>query len=250
MVITSVYKFPQNLEYNFTSCRAFDNMKQLRSFKKIQKKCYMSCPTLPQKTDYISRLPNEMLIHIFSFLSVKDLTIVRRVCRRWFVVTACPTLWKYIYADNNVPSDIICQWLRRSPLLKKLTLRYLVDVNNELEVNTIISHVSRYNKKIESIDIGRSRDMISNIWHCNKKTQPINMYYAWNRQMIKSKPLCLLMKNCKLLRFIRFNGIKIKSYNFFALLNKRECDTRYTNCLYNGPVSVKQRKIWKGVTTL
>ncbi|GIX84853.1 hypothetical protein CDAR_490711 [Caerostris darwini] len=47
--------------------------------------------------NYISKLPPEILSHIMSFLSPKDLLCCSEVCHEWYNIAKSPSLWKEIY---------------------------------------------------------------------------------------------------------------------------------------------------------
>ena len=42
----------------------------------------------------VSQLPQEMLMKIFSMLSLADLSNVMLVCRKWRIVAESPWLWR------------------------------------------------------------------------------------------------------------------------------------------------------------
>ncbi|XP_018569914.1 uncharacterized F-box/LRR-repeat protein C02F5.7-like [Anoplophora glabripennis] len=168
--------------------------------------------------DYSASLPNEILLYIFSFLSHKELyKIARCVCKRWYMLTSSPVLWKKITAQNEVPSNILCKWIENSPLLKEVNLRERSDIN------TVTEKLSKYCKNLQSLKIENCRG-------------------TKNSSLVKSQNLCRLLTRCKYLNNLYFSGIKIQSCKFFKLLSKRKHFGITKKCSYYGPVSQKQMR--------
>lgn len=71
----------------------------------------------------IQQLPNEILLHIFKFLSTSDLWFhVQFVCRQWEELSQCHCLWETIEANEYVPTNVLQEWLKIAPTLKTLKL--------------------------------------------------------------------------------------------------------------------------------
>ena len=48
------------------------------------------------KIDLIRVLSNEVILQVFSWLNIKDLTNLSRVCKSWKVFTQDETLWRLV----------------------------------------------------------------------------------------------------------------------------------------------------------
>lgn len=171
-----------------------------------------------RNNDYFASLPNEILLYIFSFLSHHEMyTVVRCVCKRWYMLTSSPVLWKKITAKREVPSDILCKWIEHSPLLKEVNLKERTDIN------AVTEKLSTYCKNLQSLKIENSKGTSKS-------------------SLVKSKNLCRLLTNCKYLNNFYFSGVKIQSCKFFRLLSKRKHLGIAKKCSYYGPVSQKQMR--------
>ncbi|XP_074039077.1 uncharacterized protein [Leptinotarsa decemlineata] len=169
--------------------------------------------------DYSAILPDEILLHIFSFLNNEELyRIARCVCKRWYLLTSSPVLWKKITAKGEVPSKVLCDWLKHSPLLKELILEERDDINMIAQV------ASKFSKNLQSLKVENTRA---------KRKMPT----------VLSKSLCRLLTSCKYLNNLHFSGVKIYSCKFFKLLSKRKHLGVNKKCSYFGPVNQKQMKV-------
>jgi hypothetical protein len=97
----------------------------------------------------IMNLPPEVLLSIFSNLSIKNLCVsVAPVCRRWAILSKDPRLWKDLTLNSNaVSTKRVCGFLQRSPKLRRLTLCYRRDTD------TILEHLLMENRPVERIEI-------------------------------------------------------------------------------------------------
>ncbi|XP_053633779.1 F-box/LRR-repeat protein 20 isoform X2 [Cherax quadricarinatus] len=89
----------------------------------LQGKCYISC------------LPNEILLHIFSFLRVRELCVsVAPVCTTWRDLAKDPTLWTHLVfsEEDRADGDRVKSLLRASPSLVSLELSRREDGGNLL----------------------------------------------------------------------------------------------------------------------
>lgn len=178
--------------------------------------------TIPLKRlryfDHTTTLPDEILVYIFSFQTLEQLyRSTRCVCKRWYVLASSPLLWKRISVENEVPSDTLCGWIERSPLLKELTLK------GRSDIDLVTEKLSKFCRKLESLKIENSKG--------KKKSS-----------FIQSKHLCNLLTKCKFLNTIHFSGVKIQSCRFFKLLSVRKHIGLNRRCSYSGPVNSKQIK--------
>jgi hypothetical protein len=67
-------------------------------------------------------LPNEILLKIFSYLSMRDISLsVRNVCTRWRAVSEDDEIWKVqVYTpDDSTPEEEIVCMLKYMPALRK-----------------------------------------------------------------------------------------------------------------------------------
>jgi hypothetical protein len=69
---------------------------------------------------WFDELPNEMLLKIFSYLSMYDISLsVRNVCTRWRAVSEDDEIWKnrvYSPHESTPKEEIICM-LKNMPAL-------------------------------------------------------------------------------------------------------------------------------------
>lgn len=179
----------------------------------------ISSPKRTKSPDFTSRLPEEILIYIFSFLPHEDLyRSVRYVNKKWHALTYCPLLWRKITAKGEIPTEALCKWIEHSPQLTELNLQERSDVN------LITEKVSKCCRKLESLKIENS-----------KGTKKSNL--------MKSKNLCNLLAKCKYLQHIHFSGVKLRSYKFFKILSGRKHLSAKRKCSYFGPINHKQMKV-------
>ncbi|XP_037080434.1 F-box protein SKP2B-like [Pollicipes pollicipes] len=82
-------------------------------------------PPEPAEPFPFQLLPLEIQLHIFSFLTPRELcTIVFSVCKEWNHIGKDPTLWQHLSfeADNVISTNGVVRVLSFSPLLKSLRL--------------------------------------------------------------------------------------------------------------------------------
>jgi hypothetical protein len=84
----------------------------------------------------IQDLPTELLLDIFEYLSMKELCLsVVPICKQWFMLSKHPCLWKELtFSRNHISTEKVCELIRRSQLLRKLTLHRRKDTNVILRV--------------------------------------------------------------------------------------------------------------------
>ncbi|KAJ4436089.1 hypothetical protein ANN_18716 [Periplaneta americana] len=72
----------------------------------------------------IDRLPNELLILIFSYLDVRELSAsVALVCKLWYELAQSPVLWRRLRFDGKgLTTDTAKALLKKAPILKELIL--------------------------------------------------------------------------------------------------------------------------------
>jgi len=67
-------------------------------------------------------LPNEVLVHIFSFFSFDELSIIHKVCKKWNECADDSALWKYLCVDDygiEEKSDPDFDWKQQYLYTKK-----------------------------------------------------------------------------------------------------------------------------------
>lgn len=72
----------------------------------------------------ITRLPNELLTMIFSYLNVRELSMaVAPVCKQWYLIAHSPILWRKLCFDGNgISTENAKCLLTKSPLLSELDI--------------------------------------------------------------------------------------------------------------------------------
>lgn len=176
--------------------------------------------------DHMSTLPNEMLLHIFSYLDVKDLYFnVRGVCQRWSQLAMLPSSWKSITVDNDVPTEVLLNWIRSSPVSCKH-----LKISNRVDIDIILEAVSKHARQLETLTIE------------NGEIEQV---------AIRSVTLCNLITRCEKLEKIIFEKVKIRSCKFFKLLADKKNEGQFKQLHYVGPVTPDQQNIirqsWPGL---
>lgn len=169
----------------------------------------------PQMT--INDLPNEILLRIFAYIPQPELYYnVKKVCRRWSSIAIDNTLWKSIYAPEEIPTEVLVEWIKHSRLLTHLS------IINRNDANLVTNLASRFSKRLESFDM-------INCW--GSDTQPL----------IYGRNLCNLVSRCQKLRTFNFANVKFNSRKFFKLIiqTKRHGGV-LKRCSYLGPMTAKQ----------
>ncbi|XP_049826462.1 uncharacterized protein LOC126266472 isoform X2 [Aethina tumida] len=176
--------------------------------------CESPIPTKkPKITCNIDNLPEEILLVIFSHLPKRDLYLnVKEVCTQWARLSNDQSLWKRIFAEDNIPSRMLQDWIRMTPDLRELSLR------NRNDINTLTLVISRHCKNLERLCIKSCRG--------SSKTD-----------IIKSRGLCNTVRRCKKLLEYKFIDTRIKSCNFFKLL---PMDNPELQVWYQGPLNQRQ----------
>lgn len=76
----------------------------------------------------IEDLPVEIIIKIFSYLSLEDLyKNVRFVNYNWWCTASSPCLWTIIKAGPDISTNMLSNWLDMAPRLKTLVIDFRVD---------------------------------------------------------------------------------------------------------------------------
>ncbi|MCB1180985.1 MAG: F-box-like domain-containing protein [Chlamydiia bacterium] len=58
--------------------------------------------SVPKKENFFSTLPDEIMVYIFSYLSLRNLITVQFVCRRWKAISNASCLWKNFASQAGV----------------------------------------------------------------------------------------------------------------------------------------------------
>jgi hypothetical protein len=145
----------------------------------------------------INDLPPELLLFIFSWLSVTDLCIsVAPVCSRWRLLAKHPCLWTELsFVGNRVSTEQVCTLLRSSPSLKKLTL------TNRDDSNTVLGEVCASNRSIHTIEM--------------KGCQGTE-----NEQKTKGHIFTKVLERCSKLNILSLDDTHVSSLHFYRLLGE------------------------------
>jgi hypothetical protein len=100
----------------------------------------------------ITDLPPELMLEIFSRLSVRDLCqCVAPVCKEWRILARHPSLRKELSFGKDVSTSDVLRMLYVSPLLRKLSL---TDRN---DTDAILQQVCESNRNLETLEMTRCR---------------------------------------------------------------------------------------------
>lgn len=150
-------------------------------------------------TDHTRTVPDEILIHIFSYLTHEELYLTARaVCRRWNALVSTPSLWKSIRAHSGISTNMLCQWIEHSPLLRSIHLCHRKDMNIVVETLSIHSPNLEY-------------FIAKSCWGTPRST------------VIRGNFLCKLIRKCPKLTHVGFVESCIRSSKFFQMLKQRLC---------------------------
>lgn len=165
----------------------------------------------------INNLPNEILFKIFSYIPHAELYYsVKRVCRRWKSIAGDSALWKSIRAPEEIPTEVLVEWIKHSTLLTELS------IINRNDANLITDITSRYSKHLESFEM-------------------LNCWGSESHPLIYGKNLCNLVSRCSKLRTFNFSNVKFNSRKFFKLMIQAKRRGRaFKRCSYLGPMTAKQ----------
>lgn len=173
---------------------------------------------LPSKTQAtINDLPNEILLKILAYIPQSELYYnVKKVCRRWNNIAIDPALWKSIRAPEEIPTEVLIEWIKHSYFLTHLS------VINRNDANLITEVTSRHSKRLESFEM-------------------LNCWGAEGHPLIYGKNLCNLVSRCPKLRTFNFANVKFNSRKFFKLMIQAKRRGRaFKRCSYLGPMNAKQ----------
>lgn len=165
----------------------------------------------------INDLPNEILLKILSYISQSELYYnVKRVCRRWNNIATDSALWKSIRAPEEIPTEVLVEWIKRSTLLTDLS------IINRNDANLITDVASRYSKRLESFEM-------------------LNCWGSEVHPLVYGKNLCNLVSRCAKLRTFNFSNVKFNSRKFFKLMvQAKRRGKSFKRCSYLGPMTAKQ----------
>lgn len=165
----------------------------------------------------VNDLPNEILLKIFSYLPQSELYYsVKRVCRRWNSIATDTALWRSICAPEELPTEVLVEWIKRSTLLTHLS------IINRNDANLITDITSRFAKRLESFEM-------------------LNCWGSEANPLIYGKNLCNLVSRCVKLRTFKFSNVKFNSRKFFKLMiQTKRRGKNLKRCSYLGPMTAKQ----------
>lgn len=168
--------------------------------------------------DYITYIPNEILLRILSYLSYDDLfNNARLVCKKWNKLCKVSPAWRILEASPQIPTRTLCKWIE---FCNPVMIKHL-HISGRNDADVVLKKVSKHCPNLEALNI-------ENCWGSMSST------------CIRSKVLCNLLLRCHKLQKMNFEKIKIRSCKFFQLLATRRSNQRFVQLCYVGPVSTKQ----------
>jgi hypothetical protein len=104
----------------------------------------------------IMDLPPELMLQIFSYLSLRDICqSVAPVCTKWSILARHPCLRQVLYFYEDISTSNALKLLRGSPLLRRLRLR------GRRDSDAILQQVFESNRLIETIEMIRCRGSVN-----------------------------------------------------------------------------------------
>ncbi|XP_069677218.1 F-box/LRR-repeat protein 7-like [Periplaneta americana] len=149
---------------------------------------------------HISRLPNEMITLIFSYLDVLELRAsVAPVCKRWYELAHSPVLLRKLrFEGSRVATDTAKHLLEKAPLLRELTLVKRGDVDE------LLSQLCKTNRRVETLTIKQySQESDSCRW-----------------LLLRAPLLNRLLRCCPCIRHLDLSEFNIRSGKFFHDLGR------------------------------
>lgn len=151
----------------------------------------------PRTVSCIERLPNEMLLHIFSFLNANDLYYnVRPVCRRWKQLSMLSSNWKRVSAGNEIPRHVLHNWIQVFPKISH------IHISDRTDADFILDAVSKHLTQLKTITID----------NCTSSPE---------KSRLRCKTLCKLFTQCEKLEKITLCGVKFHLFKFFREMAER-----------------------------
>jgi hypothetical protein len=141
----------------------------------------------------IMDLPPEVMLEIFSQLSVKELDqCVAPVCKRWSILATHPSLHKELSFGKDISTSDARKLLRSAPLLRRLSL------NGRHDTDTILRRVCKSNRHIETLEMEGCRG-------------------SPRRLEVSGRIVSRILDCCPKLCTLDLAGTEIKSYQFSEL---------------------------------
>jgi hypothetical protein len=148
----------------------------------------------------IMDLPSELILEIFSHLSVRDLCQrVAPVCTKWAILARHPSLRKELTFSEDISISNARKLLRSSPLLRRLSLK------GRRDTDAILRRIRRSNRHIEVIEIVECRG-------------------SMGRYHVNGEILTRIVESCPKLCNLNLKATLVKSCDFqrlFACLDDR-----------------------------
>jgi hypothetical protein len=96
----------------------------------------------------ITDLPPELMLQIFSWLSVRDrCQCVAPVCKKWSILARHPFLWKELSFGKDISKSNVLKALHKSPMLRRLSLK------DRRDTDAILRRVCKSNRRIETLEM-------------------------------------------------------------------------------------------------
>jgi hypothetical protein len=161
----------------------------------------------------ITDLPPEMMLQIFSWLSVRDrCQCVAPVCKKWSILARHPFLWKELSFGKDISKSNVLKLLHKSPLLRRLSLK------DRYDTDAILRRVCRSNRRIETLEMEGCRG-------------------SAKRREVDGKILSTILESCTKLCQLLVNKTDVKSLTFYrtlALLGDRMRPSKITSATIEG----------------
>lgn len=110
---------------------------------------------LPSSHINIMDLPPEVMLEIFSLLSMRDLwECVVPVCEKWGIIARHPSIWKEFLLDDDIPKSSALEILHAAPLLRRLSLK------DRRDTDAILQQVCESNRNIETLEMDNCRGSV------------------------------------------------------------------------------------------
>ncbi|KAJ8303012.1 hypothetical protein KUTeg_019408 [Tegillarca granosa] len=149
-----------------------------------------------KKVASVIELPDEITLHIFSYLDVQDLLIVAQVCRSWYILANDNSLWRPIFEtyspqnkdgekksaekrDSKASSSLVNH---SSQYLKTLCIKSCVEFRNK-KAYRLVKKINPYTGLLQLKDVEKALMSVGVYWQLVMIDSSGNEHYLYSRDI-------------------------------------------------------------------
>ncbi|KAL3280987.1 hypothetical protein HHI36_004212 [Cryptolaemus montrouzieri] len=141
-----------------------------------------------------NRLPEDVLLRIFSHLNQKDLNSVQQVCQKWKQGALNPSLWKNLKFQGLHTTESVNMAMRKIWMFEQLEEIYIKDV---MEASALLRQIYR----------------------CLPNLQYLIIRYCDN---LSCQTMKAVLRKCKNLKLLDLKGTSFRDISFYDYLPRLE----------------------------